>query len=417
VKDADRGRDGRAEQPREARAESRRAVALRLAELDTLELEIEKLVTGGDGLARFEGIPIFVARAAPGDRVRVRLVERRPDFARAEIVTLLAPGPGRRTPPCPHFTDCGGCDLQHLEDALQVRYKAEAVVETLARVGGVRAPPSLEVVAGAMWGYRLRTQLHTGKDAAGKLQVGYFARGSTTLVPVRVCPILVEDLERLLPSLPSRLGDEAPSRLDLLAGEGGALSAAPVTGDLPHGEVELRVGEHSFRLDARCFFQAHRTLVGRLVETAVGDWEGDHAVDLYAGVGLFSLALAHRHRAVTAVEGDRISARYARGNARRNKLAHVEVVPQAVESWVGALPAGVDRVLVDPPRAGLTTGVRRALLDKRPRRLTYVSCHAATLARDLRELLGAYRLEKLALFDLFPQSGHMEAVAQLALAP
>src|SRR5581483_5862608 len=106
--------------------------------------------------------------------------------------------------------------------------------------------------------------------------------------------------------------------------------------------------------------------------------------DLYAGVGLFSLALAHRHRAVTAVEGDRISARYARGNARRNKLAHVEVVPQAVESWVGALP------------------------DKRPRRLTYVSCHAATLARDLRELLGAYRLEKLALFDLFPQSGHME---------
>lgn len=390
-----------------------RAVAVRLAGLDEIELEVEKLVTGGDGLARFEGIPIFVARAAPGDRVRARLVERRPDYARAEIVELLTPGPGRRTAPCPHYAACGGCDLQHLEDSVQVRYKAEAVVETLSRVGGVRAPASFEVIAGDMWGYRLRTQLHTERQGAGPARVGYFARGSQTLVPVRVCPILVPELERLIPDLPDRLGDEPPARLDLLAGEGDAISAAPVAGDLPHGEVALQVGESTFHLDARCFFQAHRTLVGRLVETAVGAHEGERAVDLYAGVGLFSVALGRRYRSVVAVEGDRISARYARGNARRNRLGNVEVVGQAVESWVGALPAAPDRVLVDPPRAGLAAPVRRALLQARPQRLTYVSCHAATLARDLRELLASYTLEALALFDLFPQSGHMEAVAQL----
>jgi len=390
-----------------------RAVAVRLAGLDEIELEVEKLVTGGDGLARFEGIPVFVARAAPGDRVRARLVERRPDYARAEIVELLVAGPGRRTPPCPHFTACGGCDLQHLEDGHQVRYKAEAVVETLSRVGGVRAPASVEVIAGEMWGYRLRTQLHTAREGDGPVEVGYFARGSQTLVPVRVCPILVPELEQLIPGLPERLGAEAPARLDLLAGDDGAISAAPVAGDLPHGEVSLQVGESSFHLDARCFFQAHRTLVGRLVDTAVGAHEGEQAVDLYAGVGLFSLALARRYRSVVAVEGDRVAARYARGNARRNRLPNVDVIGQAVESWVGALSAEPDRMLVDPPRAGLAAVVRRALLKARPRRLTYVSCHAATLARDLRELLPSYTLEALALCDLFPQSGHMEAVAQL----
>lgn len=392
----------------------RHDIAQRLAAIDEVEVTVEKLVAGGDGFARHDGIPLFVPRSAPGDRARVRVVERRPDYARAEIVELLAPGPGRRQPPCPYFAECGGCQLQHLEDAVQVRYKAGALVETLSRVGGVAAPPSLEVVTGEAWGYRLRTQLHTGRDTEGAVQVGYFARKSHTLVPVRACPILAPPLEAEIPLLPERLGNEPPARLDLLVGDGGALSAAPVAGDLPHGEVQLTVGDFVYRLDARCFFQAHRTLVGKLVQAAVGSWEGASAVDLYAGVGLFSMPLGRRYGSVTAVEGERVSARYARANARHNKLPNVTVVPQAVESWVLQLPT-VDRVLVDPPRDGLAAAVRKALLLRRPSRITYVSCHAATLARDLKELLASYRLESLTLFDLFPQSGHMESVAQLAL--
>ena len=387
-----------------------------LAGLDEVEVTVEKLVAGGDGLARHEGVPIFLARTAPGDRVRARIVERRPDYGRAEVVELLAAGPGRREPPCPYFRDCGGCALQHLEDQLQVRLKAEAVRETLRRIGRIELPARFEVVAGEAWGYRLRTQLHTARDAAGEVQVGYFARGSNTLVPVRLCPILDPALEAELPRLPERLasgGAEPPSRLDLLAGDGGAITASPVAGDLPHGEVTLTVGDFAYRLDARCFFQAHRGLVARLVTTAVGEWTGERAADLFAGVGLFSLPLGQRYGSVLAVEGDAVAARYARGNARRQGHGRVEVVAQAVESWVRQLPAGLDRVVVDPPRAGLLPVVRRALLAKPPERLTYVSCSAATLARDLRELLAAYRLESLSLFDLFPQSGHMESVAQL----
>ena len=385
--------------------------AERLALLDEVEATVEKLVAGGDGLARYDGIPLFVPRSAPGDRLRLRIVERRPDYGRAEILEILDPGPGRREPPCPYFERCGGCDLQHLEDRRQVELKAAAVRETLRRVGGVELPSDTEIVAGPMWGYRVRTQLHT-RVVEGRTEVGYFERGSHDLVPVRSCPILRPELETLLPVLPERLGEDPPRRLDLLAGDDGP-TAAPVAGDLPHGEAGLEVGDYTYLLDARCFFQAHRTLSARLVEVAIGPWEGDRAVDLYAGVGLLSLPLAARYREVTAVEGDRIAARYARKNGAAYGFSGLRVENRAVESWVAALPPGVDRVVVDPPRSGLSPPVSKAILAAAPRRLTYVSCHAATLARDLKHLTKSYAVESARLLDLFPQSGHMEVVVQL----
>ncbi|HEX2187450.1 MAG TPA: TRAM domain-containing protein, partial [Longimicrobiaceae bacterium] len=415
--------------PGESRPAPRPGLAARLAEVDEVEVTVEKLVAGGDCLARFEGIPLFIPRAAPGDRLRVRLVERRPDYGRAEIVEILSPGPGRRQAPCPYFTRCGGCDLQHLEDELQTRLKAEATLETLARLGGIAPPESLEVLTGAYWDYRLRTQLHTrrtgetvGEGGAGRqgrgpgLEVGYFERGSHELVPVAACPILVPELETLLPSLPARLAERAPRRLDLAAGDDG-VSTAPVIEGLPHGEVSVALGDFTYAYDARCFFQAHRELTARLAERAVGDWEGGEAFDLFAGVGLFSLPLARRYRLVVAVEGDAIAARYARRNARTNGLDNVEVEHQAVQTWIDHLPEDADRVLIDPPRGGLPRKVRDLLHERAPKRLTYVSCHAATLARDLRALTDRYHLEALTLLDMFPQSGHMEVIAQLALKP
>lgn len=395
------------------RSERRPPVAVRLARLEELELVIERLVAGGDGLGRFEGIPIFVPRSAPGDRLRVRLVERRPDYGRAEIEEILEPGPGRRRPPCPYFSRCGGCDLQHLEDDLQVRLKVAALEETLERLGGLEERPPTEVVAGEAWGYRLRAQLHVESRADGA-RVGYFERGSRRLVAVDRCPILVPELDDLLATLPARLPAEPPSRLDVACGGGDAVTAAPAVGDLPRGEVTLAIGEFNLGFDARCFFQAHRELLPELVARAVGPWEGEEAVDLYCGVGLFSLPLARRYRRVTGVDVDRLAVRFARRNARRNRMRGVEVVAHAVEGWVDRLPEGVDRVLVDPPRTGLARRVRRALLARRPRRVTYVSCHPATLARDLRELTEAYRLESVTALDMFPQSGHLEVVAQLA---
>ena len=147
----------------------------------------------------------------------------------------------------------------------------------------------------------------------------------------------------------------------------------------------------------------------------MGEESGREAYDLFAGVGLFTLPLARRYEQVVGIEGDRIAARYCRMNARAAKLTNVEVEATALESWAQGLPTGVDRVVADPPRAGLPPSVLRVLMGRLPRRLTYVSCHAATLARDLARLTHAYELTGLVLLDLFPQTGHMETVAELVL--
>lgn len=386
--------------------------AERLVHLELIEVTVEKLVMGGEGLARYEGIPIFVPRTVPGDRLRVRLVQRRPDYARAEIVEVLEAGSGRRQPPCEYFERCGGCDLQQIEDDLQPRLKAAAVVETLRRLGRLELPPP-ELVVGEAWAYRLRAQFHTTTDAGGRPEVGYFARGSRALVSVDHCPILVPDLEDALGGLAAALPDEPPRRLDLAAGDEGSWTMAPVVESMPRGPVELVVGEHTFRYDARAFFQSHRGLLPRLVEAAVGPWQGERAGDLYAGVGLFSLALAGRYRQVVAVESDPAAARYARINARRNNLETIEILALRAETALARWPGPCDRLLVDPPRAGLSREVRDGVLALRPERLTYVSCDPPTLARDLRQLTSAYRVESWTLLDMFPQTGHMEVVVQL----
>lgn len=385
---------------------------LRLAEIDELELVIEKLVAGGDGLGRHYGVPIFVPRTAPGDRVRVRLVERRPDYGRGEVVELLAAGAGRREAPCPHFVECGGCDLQHLEASAQVQLKVLAAAETLARIARVELPRP-EVIAGAPWRYRIRTQLHTRRSGEG-WEVGYYARGSRRLVPIRECRVLESRLEEAALALASRLGAEAPERVDLAVGEDGEVAAAPPQPGFEGRELHRTVAGFELAYDARCFFQGHVGLLETLVERAVGTATGELAFDLYGGVGLFALPLARHYRRVVTVEADRVAGRYARRNARLASPGEIEVVARAVESWIeGGLPADADRVLVDPPREGLAPAVRRALVERPPRRLTYVSCHAAALGRDLAALAPAFAVESLAFLDLFPQTGHLETVAQL----
>lgn len=384
-------------------------------------MEVTKLVTGGEGLARYEGVPIFVPCSAPGDRLRVRLVDRRVDYGRAEIVEVLSGGPGRREPPCPYFERCGGCDLQHLDESAQLRYKVEAVRETLKRLGGIEAPGEVFVVPGKPWGYRMRTQLQVGENERGRA-VGYFARRSHELVAVDRCPVLVEELERRLPHLPRALRESTIRRLDVAVGQGEDWSVAPVVEGLPQGELSAEVAGFTYAFDARCFFQGHRQLLPKLVDFAIGSEaeEGGLAVDLYAGVGLFTLPLARRAERVVAVEGDRVAARYARTNARRNKLTNVEVEAVAVDGWLrgkGNRDLRPARVIVDPPRNGLSASVHSWLYKARPPRLTYVSCHSATLARDLGQLKGFYRLKSLALIDMFPQTGHMELVAQLEAGP
>lgn len=395
---------------------------------------------GGDGLARWRGLPVFVPRAAPGDVVEARVVERRPSYARAEIVKVKVAGPLRREAPCPFYERCGGCQLQHIEDGEQPGLKAAAAMETLRRLGGID-PAQLAAcrfeapVGERAWGYRLRAQVHVAPRSAedarseGSVGVGFRRRRSHDLVLVDRCPVLAPALENELRGLPSVLGAAAaskalPSRLGLATNgleRGGPVVAAPPVEGLARGDLEIELLGRRLRYDARCFFQAHGGLLEPLLLSAVGTFEGDAAVELYAGVGFFTAGLADRYGSVTAVEGESVAARYARNNLRRNGLRHCRVERSAVETWVDrrrggpGLEPGLDRVLVDPPRGGLARKVRSALLNAAPRRLTYVSCDAATLARDLGDLTRDFDLESISFFDVFPQTAHLETVAQLRL--
>ncbi|MXX60256.1 MAG: class I SAM-dependent RNA methyltransferase [Holophagales bacterium] len=414
-----------------------------LAGINRLELTIEKIVLGGDGLARWRGMPVFVPRAAPGDVVEARITERRPSYARAEIEEVKTAGPLRREAPCPFYERCGGCQLQHIEDAEQLGLKVAAAVETLRRLGGID-PAQLaacrfeEPVSERTWGYRLRAQVHVAPRSEGderpdgSVGVGFRRRRSHDLVFVDRCPVLAPALENELRGLSSLLGDRAaasrtlPSRLSLattgLERDDPVVAAPPVDG-LPGGELEIDLQGKRLSYDARCFFQAHGGLLESLLLSAVGTFDGEAAVELYAGVGFFTVGLADRYQSVTAVEAESVAARYARNNLRRNGLRHCRVERSAVESWVDrrrggpGLEPGLDRVLVDPPRAGLPRKVRSALLSAAPRRLTYVSCDPATLARDLGDLTRDFDLESISFFDVFPQTAHIETVAQLLRRP
>ncbi len=404
-----------------------------LAGISRLELTIEKVVQGGDGLARWRDLPIFVPRAAPGDVVEARITERRPGYARAEIEEVISPGPLRREAPCPFYARCGGCQLQHIEDDAQLGLKAAAALEALRRLGGID-PAQLarchvgEPVADRRWGYRLRARVHVQQDEDGTTGVGFRRRRSHDLVRVDRCPVLAPALEASLPDLPrlldeaARSGKAAPGRLSLATeglGEDSLVVASPPVVGLPAGPLEIELPGRRLTFDARCFVQAHGGLLETLARSAVGDFEGETAVDLYAGVGFFTVGLADRYGAVTAVEAESVAARYARNNLRLNGLRHCQVERAAVESWVDGkaggegLANGLDRVLVDPPRVGLSWNVRRALLRAAPARLTYVSCDPATLARDLGALTRDFDLESITFFDMFPQTAHLETVVQL----
>jgi 23S rRNA (uracil1939-C5)-methyltransferase len=243
--------------------------------------------------------------------------------------------------------------------------------------------------------------------------VGYFERGSHTLVPIRVCPILLPELEATVTGLGNVLGADAPRRLDLTAGDDARITVAPPIEALSRGSVTRRVGSWTYELDARAFFQAHAGLIGDLQREVCGRARGELAVDLYAGVGFFTLPLARRYQRVIAVESDRVASRFAGRNARANDCRNIEIAPVSAETWARSMPKGIDRVVVDPPRTGLPRPLRRALNAARVKRLTYASCHPATLARDLRDLGTDYTVERLVMLDMFPQTGHLEIVVDL----
>jgi 23S rRNA (uracil1939-C5)-methyltransferase len=387
-------------------------------------------VHGGYALARAEGVGVlFVRGALPGEEARVRIGERKRDYAFAEAVEILVPSPHRVEPPCEVFGTCGGCQLQHASYPYQLEMKRDILREAFRRIGRMDVVPEV-APAGEPFGYRYRGQFKT--DGAG---VGFYAERSRRLVPVSRCPLMVGAINSALPSLRG-LGEIAPVREIHLASDGTRVAAglpgvrfdpriADRAGEALHGIVfedrawgegtlTLPLDGLSYAVSPRSFFQANwrmnLALVGRLA-CLLDDLAGARVLDLYAGAGNFALPLSSRCGEVVAVEGEPRAFADLRSNVQGNALPNVRAVKSRVEAY---RPSGrFDAVVLDPPRSGLSPKALSLVRGIAAGRILYVSCNPATLARDVRALSGRYDLASLTMHDFFPNTHHVEALAVL----
>ena len=394
-------------------------------------VQIEKLVQGGEGLARMDGQVVLSPYVLPGETVSVTTERVKNGLLRGSAPEVIAPAADRIVPRCEYFADCGGCHLQHAAYDFQLAQKRAILLETLQRIGGVRYDSEVALVSGEPWFYRNRIQLHFEHG-----KVGFHRAGSHEVRSIDHCyiasPLLVEVIAKLREAAKRPEWPRFLRSLELFTNENDLQinvvdSTRPVAARffdwlkilLPSfaaGAIEYRTGAGNYRISRGSFFQTNRFLIDALIDEALLDAAGNHVIDLYAGVGLFSVPLAKRFARVDAVERGGPAFRDLEWNTARNEAANLQPRRAAAEDFLRDFEEPADFVVADPPRAGLGKETTNQLLRLKPPRLTIVSCDAATLARDLRTLLaGAYGLKRLTLIDLFPQTYHFEIVAHLEI--
>lgn len=404
------------------------------------EVDLLAPAHGGVCLGRLpDGRAVFVPFALPGERVRVRLVESKRTFARAELLEVLQPAPQRIAPRCPHYGLCGGCHYQHTDYATQCALKAAILREQLQRLAGIVEPPLRPIVPSPQpWNYRNTVQFHL--DPQGRL--GYHRADSHQVVAIRECHLPEPVLNQVWPQLEfePRLGLE---RVELRAGSGeevllilesrdpqppefsvdfplSAVHLSPAGTIVLAGEdyLVMEILGRPFKVSAPSFFQVNTAQAAAMVQHLLDILPltpQSTLLDVYCGVGLFTAFLAPRVGRCLGVEVSPSACEDFAVNL--DEFDHVALYQGAAEEILPWLDVRPDVVVVDPPRAGMAPDALEALIRLGPTYLAYVSCDPATLARDLKHLLGAgYRLLHITPFDLFPQTYHIESISLLVRA-
>ena len=432
---------------------------------DELRLSIEKLVYGGDGLAHADGNTVFVPYVLPGEEVRAATKTRQKKLLWADLLEVTSPAKERSKPKCPHFQKCGGCHYQHISADEQLRVKKEILRETLSRLGGISWEGAIVEHAAEPYGYRNRAQwaVRPGMPRA----LGYFLPESSVILPIDECPVLspllaktflrLQDMTRsgTLPAGLQEIEAFADSREEKIA-LNVAFDKFPKPAEeltsvfrsaLPQiesvllldqrknkfelsgpGHLTQEAGGFQFRVSHLSFFQVNRFLIEDLLKTVVANSHGETALDLYAGVGFFTLPLAKTFAKVVSVDASLAATRDLLANA---ELANVSVVShnEHTEDFLKKTNEKPEFVVLDPPRAGLGARAAKDLADLGASEIVYLSCDPSTLARDLAVLtnsarkpkeIGApgncYEIKEMHLFDLFPQTFHIEALVRLRRA-
>jgi 23S rRNA (uracil1939-C5)-methyltransferase len=425
-----------------------------------LQLTIDKLIYGGDGLARLPaneqgpGKAVFVPFVLEGESVDVALREQKRNFARGELEKVFTASPHRIEPSCPYFQNCGGCHYQHTDYDHQVEIKAAILKENLRRIAKLELEQPLTIHPSPPWNYRNRTRLKI--QTQPEFAIGYYRLNSHALLPIDQCPISSPLINRVIGALNGGASldwshvheielfanaDDSQLLVELDCAPDASQSTAQTLAEAVHklvpqtagavafagsirdrepqrlassGATDLKyqTNQAAYRVTAGAFFQTNRHLIDDLVTAVTAERSGRTALDLFAGVGLFSSVLARQFEKVVAVEASPISHADLGYNSPANVKAVRAMSEQYLKNVSGKLPP--DLVVVDPPRSGLGETVVHSLLTLGAPRIVYVSCDPATLSRDLGGLLrGGYRIEQAHLVDLFPQTYHLESVFHL----
>src|SRR6266446_3110630 len=433
---------------------------------DELRLSIEKLIYGGDGLAHADGNTVFVPYVLPGEEVRANTKSKSKKLIWAELLEVTSPAKERKKAKCPHFQKCGGCHYQHIPATEQLRLKKKILWETLSRLGGVSWDGAIVEHSAEPYGYRNRAQwaVRSGMPRA----LGYFLPESSVIVPIDECPVLSPRLAQTFAQLQEMArGGKLPDGIQEIeafadsADEKIALNVAfekftkPATelaatfqSALPQiaslllldqkknrfeltgpGYLMHEAGGFQFRVSHLSFFQVNRFLIEDLLQTVTANARGALALDLFSGVGFFTLPLAKTFQRVVSVDANLAATRDLQANA---EIAGVTIVShnEHAEEFLKKSEEKPEFVVLDPPRAGLGAAVAEKLAELGAAEIVYLSCDPSTLARDLAVLTGSarkpkeisgpsvrYEITEMHLFDLFPQTFHIETLARLRRVP
>ena len=398
------------------------------------ELSIEKLVQGGEGLARLpDGRVCFVRGGLPGERCRVELTAGKKDFARGRVVEVLEKSADRAQPKCSLCGKCGGCSLQHLDSAKQVTYLERVERENFKRIAHEELPADFVIHQGEPWGYRNRARVVYLGERDGHCRFGFRKQESNGVVAIESCPVLTPGLNDFLKNAkPSEIFKglkRIPRDLELNLFDDGTGRVAYYYRGMPEARKRessvscVKIGAKQIMSDASVFFQSNLSLLPRLVQSvreavdegvASGAASDEWLIDLFSGVGFFAALLQDKFKRITTVERDGLCLQYAKVNL--SATDSVENVSAPAEEWlvknVVDIPA---TLIVDPPRTGLPPEALGAIVKSSVNRVIYVSCDPVTLARDFAKFRQAgFALKRAEGFAFYPQTPHLEMMFVLS---
>jgi 23S rRNA (uracil1939-C5)-methyltransferase len=381
---------------------------------DTHALTITDLAFGGEGVGRVDGLAVFVPFTIPGEQVRAEITETHARFARARMVELVEASPHRIAPPCPVYGRCAGCQYQHVTYAEQLRLKEQQVRALFRRIGGITDIPMKPIIPSPRpYGYRSKITLH------GPGRPAYVALDKVSRVEIDACPIAREELNAALrhwqEAHPEGLSEGEDLHLRMDAG-----GRVWTPGEAVGQQVTQKVLGREFHMPMASFFQVNPEVAEHMAD-AVRQWVRESGaatlVDAYCGVGVFGLLCAENMEFVWSVESDARAVQAAKRNARLLGVKNIRFITARVEKGLGRalarLQADNALCILDPPRNGCPPEVLNTLSSRAVKHILYISCSPDRLARDAKRLVASgYELRRVAPFDMFPHTAHIETVAE-----